>query len=293
MNLVADISSYQGSVNFNLLASKVDKVVLRLGYTGYGSARSTVYDTLFKSYYKGLKGKVKLEAYYFTLAHNFTIVSKEADFIINALKEYPIDGTLWIDVEAQSNCKEWTALTRQERTTYVKALLDKLAYNNIDCGVYASTSWLYNQLDMSKLQGYKVWVAQYNTKCTYGGDYHMWQFTSKGKGSDFGVGSAYIDLSYDYRDTESGVEDYTMVSMQIAKGTYKRDGKYAIPTRANATDNYDLNYPLFVGDKFSITGNPINVNGTPCYLIGDGKQKGRYIRFDKNDLKDGYFLMVI
>ena len=34
---------------------------------------------------------------------------------------------------------------------------------------------------MSKLNGYKVWVAQYNTSCTYGGKYNMWQYSNKGQ----------------------------------------------------------------------------------------------------------------
>ena len=33
---------------------------------------------------------------------------------------------------------------------------------------------------MSKLNGYKVWVAQYNTACSYTGNYNMWQYSSKG-----------------------------------------------------------------------------------------------------------------
>ena len=70
-------------------------------------------------------------------------------------------------------------LDKETRTRLLKIILDRLKAKGYDCGVYASTSWLNNQLNMSKLNGYKVWVAQYNTVCTYGGSYNMWQYSSK------------------------------------------------------------------------------------------------------------------
>lgn len=47
--------------------------------------------------------------------------------------------------------------------------------------LYASTWWLNNKLDMSQLNGYRVWVAQYYDKVTYGGSYNVWQYTSTGR----------------------------------------------------------------------------------------------------------------
>ena len=50
--------------------------------------------------------------------------------------------------------------------------------------IYASKFWFYNNLDMSKLSNYKVWVAHYtnsiNNKTDYKGKYDIWQYTSKG-----------------------------------------------------------------------------------------------------------------
>ena len=61
--------------------------------------------------------------------------------------------------------------------------------------IYASTSWLNNQLDMSKLSGYEVWVAQYYSKVTYGGTYKCWQYSSTG--SVNGI-SGNVDMDYWY-----------------------------------------------------------------------------------------------
>ena len=52
--------------------------------------------------------------------------------------------------------------------------------NGYDPMIYASTSWLNNNLDMSKLP-YKVWCAQYYSKCEYKGEYVIWQYSSEGR----------------------------------------------------------------------------------------------------------------
>ena len=47
--------------------------------------------------------------------------------------------------------------------------------------IYASTSFLNDQLNMNRLSNYEVWVAHYDVSApTYKGMYQMWQYTSKG-----------------------------------------------------------------------------------------------------------------
>ena len=61
--------------------------------------------------------------------------------------------------------------------------------------IYASTSWLNNNLDMRHLSAYRVWVAQYYSKVTYKGRYDVWQYTSKGKVDGI---SGNVDMNYWY-----------------------------------------------------------------------------------------------
>ncbi|MBQ9625091.1 MAG: hypothetical protein IJR47_03175, partial [Clostridia bacterium] len=41
--------------------------------------------------------------------------------------------------------------------------------------VYANVAWLNNNLQMSRLSQYDVWVAQYYHTCQYKGKYVCWQ----------------------------------------------------------------------------------------------------------------------
>ena len=45
-------------------------------------------------------------------------------------------------------------------------------------GIYASKSWLENQLKSSKLDRFAKWLAQWSSKPTYSGSYVIWQYTS-------------------------------------------------------------------------------------------------------------------
>ena len=75
-------------------------------------------------------------------------------------------------------------ISTAQRTRFLKRITDKLVEAGIPCGIYASTSWLQNQINMGDLQEQvrdNTWAAQYATRCTYDGRYVMWQYSSKAK----------------------------------------------------------------------------------------------------------------
>jgi len=88
-------------------------------------------------------------------------------------------------------------LSKEERTKMLKILCEDLLAAGIPCGVYASRSWLYNNLDMSQIPTaaeYNTWVAEYGVaQNKYNGNQVLWQYTSGGTVS--GIGGR-VDLSY-------------------------------------------------------------------------------------------------
>ena len=88
-------------------------------------------------------------------------------------------------------------LSKEKRTEMLSIICDKLLAAGIPCGVYASRSWLYNNLDMSQIAApaeYNTWVAEYGvSKNKYDGNQVLWQYTS---GGDVNGISGRVDLSY-------------------------------------------------------------------------------------------------
>lgn len=72
-------------------------------------------------------------------------------------------------------------LSTAQRTAIVNAFVTTVQSAGYKAGVYASKSWMTNSISTGSLPGScYIWVAQYNTSCTYSGKYSMWQYSSKG-----------------------------------------------------------------------------------------------------------------
>lgn len=87
--------------------------------------------------------------------------------------------------------------------------------------------------------------------------------------------------------------DDLMFYFKVAKATYTINGKGAIATRATATSKYDTSYPLYVGEVFAVTGDPVNSKGEPVYKIATGPQAGRWVIVESTDMKNGYLIPVV
>ena len=181
---IIDLSHHNTVVDWNKVATNVSGVIMRLGYRSYGSGQIMM-DKKYTTYLTQVKQrKIPYGIYFFPTSINEKEAEEEANYILKAVSGLQMSFPIYLDSEiADVKTKNGRSdkLDKETRTKLLKIILDKLKSRGYDCGVYASTSWLNNQLNMSKLNGYKVWVAQYNTSCSYSGKYNMWQYSSKGQ----------------------------------------------------------------------------------------------------------------
>ena len=168
-------------------ADGIDGAIIRCGYRGYGSGALNE-DSMFMNHITGAnKAGLKLGIYFFTEAINAAEGKAEAQFAIKMLKKAGVKLTYPIAIDTENiNASNpvpranSNKLSTAKRTEAIKAFCEEIKANGYEPMIYASTSWLNNQLDMSKLP-YTVWVAQYNDKVTYKGKYAIWQYTSTAK----------------------------------------------------------------------------------------------------------------
>ena len=179
---IIDLSHHNTVSNWNNVAENVNGVILRLGYRSYGNGQIMV-DKKYHEFLSAVKSrKIPYGIYFFPTSITEAEAEEEANFILKSIQGLSLSFPIYLDSEiADVKTKNGRSdkLDKVTRTKLLKIILDKLKSRGYDCGVYASTSWLNNQLIMSQLNNYKVWVAQYNTTCTYGGKYNMWQYSSK------------------------------------------------------------------------------------------------------------------
>ena len=179
--MIIDLSYYNKVTNWHDVKSSVEGVILRMGYSGYASGKQVI----DKKYYDNLAAcqqlKIPVGVYFFPQSITHKEAEQEAAFILNNLPdEYPLG--VWLDSEiADVKTKKGRAdsLNVYKRTQFLLIIINILRAQGVDCGVYASKSWLEHQLDVPALGDVPIWVAQYNKQCTYKGTYKLWQYTSK------------------------------------------------------------------------------------------------------------------
>lgn len=195
---IIDISSYQRpqDIDYDRFVTNIDGVILRVGFTGYGTGESYYKDAYFERHYQEFLSRgVPIGAYWYSCANEPGEGKAEAVFMYNIIKNKKFSLPIYWDTED----------AHHQRPTSTKGLTDAglefLSYlesKGYYVGVYASASWLNSELDMSRLGKYDVWVAHYGVSApSYSKPYGMWQFTDKLSVSGFKSGVdgnwAYID----------------------------------------------------------------------------------------------------
>ncbi|MDY6307425.1 MAG: phage holin [Oribacterium sp.] len=189
-----DVSAFQKAVDWaKVKEAGVEFAFIRAGGR-YGMSGKFYGDSQFDANMKGANTNgIHAGVYFFSQAITEAEAVEEADYTINKAKSYKVDCPVVIDTESLSESRG-NAMTKAQRTAVMKAFCERVKALGYVPMIYASTSWLNNQLDMSELP-YKVWCAQYYSHCEYKGSYDAWQYSSSG--SVAGV-NGNCDMDYGY-----------------------------------------------------------------------------------------------
>ena len=189
-----DVSKHNGTINWNAVKSSgVDYVIIRCAYRG-SSTGALITDPKFHENIKGATAAgLKVGIYVFSQAINEVEAVKEASLAVSLAQGYKLTYPIFIDTEASGGRAD--NIDKATRTAVVNAFCQTVQNAGYKAGIYASKSWYEKQLNMSTLNGYKIWLAQYAAAPTYSGKYDMWQYSCKGKISGIN-GNVDLNLSY-------------------------------------------------------------------------------------------------
>ena len=189
-----DVSSHNGWINWKAVKdSGVEYAIIRVGYRGYRTGK-IVEDEQFRNNITGATNVgIKVGLYFFTQAINEDEAREEINWINNTLNNYGyknlVKYPVVIDTEysgADKRDGRADSLDVNTRTRVCKAFLETAKSYGYKPMLYANKWWLNDNLNMSELAEYDVWLAHYLTggpfqeTSDYKGPYTMWQFTSKG-----------------------------------------------------------------------------------------------------------------
>ena len=198
-----DISSWQGNIDIESLASQVDFFIFR-AYAG--SSKDTKVDRNVKL---AIAKNKPFGLYIYSYALNVAQAKEEAQRMINLANTYSVKPTfLCIDMEDADGYKNKNGMPSNEVLVNIcKAECEVFKNAGYIPVVYASSSWFNGKL--KNLSGYEKWVAHWpvsngvqtgNNTSPNGENSNnccVWQFTSKGTLNGY---SGRLDMNYAYKD---------------------------------------------------------------------------------------------
>lgn len=177
-----DLSDKNTVTDFNkIYESGVRFVMLRVGYRGSISGDIVIDETFDE--YATLANRAGLDvgAYFFSQAVDEKEAVEEASAVYACCREKNICYPICIRVDQAGGLGRADSLSREDRTKVVQAFAETVKGFGYEPCVYASSNWLKTNLDMRKLSGYRIWMAQFNANPVEDIYYDMWQYSSKGK----------------------------------------------------------------------------------------------------------------
>lgn len=191
-----DISSYQKGINFDEIKSKVDFLILRAGFTGWGGdGTNKNKDSCFEDFYNKSKAReIPVGAYWYSCANTYEKGKAEAEYLYNnCLKGKQFEYPIYMDVEEDRHQQ----VGKSRMADAIKGFCEYLENKGYYVGIYANSNYFNNFIDTAKLSMYDKWLAVWtsNKPSFKYGDYGLWQNSSSGY-----ISGMRVDTDYAYKD---------------------------------------------------------------------------------------------
>ncbi len=203
---VIDVSTHNGDIDFRRVkAAGIDNVIIRCGFTGYGRSHTLNKDARFEeNYRKAKEAGLNVGAYYYAVALTEADADREAAFVLSLLKDKQFELPIYYDVEDVHDTsaagvlpQNMQGLSKAQLTAIVNRFCETVEKAGYFVGIYSGKYWFRDELDMSVLNRYTVWLAHWTTQTDYTGPYALWQYTDSGRVDGI---SGNVDMNILYQD---------------------------------------------------------------------------------------------
>lgn len=195
-----DLARHQGAVDWQAVRDDgIEFAFIRLGYRGYGQAGNIKLDERFEENAAGAhKAGIQFGVYFFSQAVNETEAEEEAAFVIEHLRDLPIDLEVVFDAEnildEPARTDDVTGEQFTRNALRFCAMIEEAGYRPM---VYSNMMWQAYQYDMASLSRYPIWYADYEELPQTPYRFRYWQYSESGRVR--GVSST-VDLDIEFME---------------------------------------------------------------------------------------------
>ncbi len=177
-----DISKYNGKVDFaKLKEDNVDFVMIRLGARGYGSGQILLDENFEANIMGANEAGIDVGVYFFSQAITVEEAAEEAAFVVQNLVNRKVAYPIVFDMEYINNdTARIDSLKKDAKTAIANTFLTNIQTAGYTPMLYGTKEWLIEQIDLTQLMGYDIWLSQQSDLPDYPYKYQMWQYSLKG-----------------------------------------------------------------------------------------------------------------
>ena len=177
-----DVSEHQGDINWSAVARDgIDFAMIRMGYRG-STAGGLYEDEQFRANVTGaLKAGIPVGVYFYSQAVTVAEAEEEADYVLQAIKDFDITFPVVFDWEIVGDEEARTySLSRSALCDCTRAFCDKIAQAGYKPMIYFTQYLGYRKYILRNLSDYGFWYAQYEPQPHIAFDFDMWQYSETG-----------------------------------------------------------------------------------------------------------------
>ena len=242
-----DVSKYQGNIDWEAASHEIDFAIIRCGF---GNDEESQDDTQWRNNAdECTRLGIPFGVYLYSYATDSSMAESEANHVLRLISGYDLSFPVFLDMEDSIQA----VLSKEKLGDIASTFCNIIQNAGYRVGIYANKHWWENHLTDTAFNNsswYK-WVAQYNSSCTYAGNYVMWQYTSSG--SVAGI-NGRTDMNYWYGDSRGVSED----SASIAVITTLADDITSFNATVRGTVSYSGSRPSEVGIYFGTSPDSMN-----------------------------------
>lgn len=185
VKLGIDVSSWNGEIDWTAVqAAGIEFAMIRCGYRGMTDGE-LVEDAYFRQNVEdALAVGLQVGVYFSSQAVDEREAVEEASMAIRLCREYAVTYPVFILQESSFGANGIIAradgLESAERTEVVSAFCQTMENAGFRTGVSATNSWFTQELTMSALTKYYVYLSEFRSEPEFTGEYVFWHYSDSG-----------------------------------------------------------------------------------------------------------------
>ena len=187
--LGVDVSHHEGDIDWQKVREDgIEFAIIRIGYRGYGQEGKICLDKKFADNIRGAQNAgLDVGVYFFAQAVNEEEAREEAEFVLTHLKGYQLQLPVVYDPESILDAPARTDdVTGEQFTKNTKMFCELMEEAGYQPMIYSNMLWEAYQLDLTALEEYPIWYADYEMLPQTPYHFSFWQYTNEGSVNGIG-----------------------------------------------------------------------------------------------------------